>query len=194
MSALEKKEEAKYVRWVGKMDGRCPKIKILGPYGVTGEPDRMTLLPLGVLIFMEFKREGKEPTNLQASVHKHYRRLGQKVYVVFSAREAQEIAERKLRKAIQRMDSEELSETVHSLRTAEARRWILSCARSRKDIDHSASVSDIAAARNRRRALRSGEQKNRVRSVATGSKKVGARVQDENSAWFREARRSRRRR
>lgn len=194
MSALEKKEEAKFGKWVRKMDGRYPKIKILGPYGTTGEPDRMTLLPLSVLIFMEFKRLGKEPTPLQANVHKHYRRLGQKVYVVFSASEAQAIAEKKLRLAIQRMDPEALSEAVHRLRTAEARRWILSCARSRQDVDHSVHLQDSSTTRRRRRTVRVGITKNRVRRLAARNKEVEVRIQDTHSAWKRESERIRRRR
>lgn len=47
-----------------------------------GLPDRMLLLPRGIIIFVEFKSTGKKPTKIQAYVHEKLRNLGFLVFVV----------------------------------------------------------------------------------------------------------------
>ena len=49
---------------------------------VTGLPDRLVLLPGGVIFFAEIKSTGKKPKPRQALVHKKLRRLGFRVYVI----------------------------------------------------------------------------------------------------------------
>lgn len=52
-----------------------------------GVPDRIILLPNGVLFFVELKAPGEEPTKQQMYVHKLLRELGQGVIVVSSLEE-----------------------------------------------------------------------------------------------------------
>jgi hypothetical protein len=56
-------------------------IKLLATH-VTGLPDRLCLLPNGVLFFAEIKTTGKKPKPVQLSVHKKLRELGFKVVVI----------------------------------------------------------------------------------------------------------------
>lgn len=49
---------------------------------ITGLPDRLCLLPDGVLFFAEIKTTGKKPTKVQLVVHKKLRAIGFKVFVV----------------------------------------------------------------------------------------------------------------
>lgn len=51
---------------------------------VTGLPDRLVLLPGGVIFFAEIKSTGKKPTARQLLVHERIRRLGFTVYVIDS--------------------------------------------------------------------------------------------------------------
>jgi len=51
---------------------------------VTGLPDRLVLLPGGVIFFAEIKSTGKKPTAAQRLVHERIRRLGFTVYVIDS--------------------------------------------------------------------------------------------------------------
>jgi hypothetical protein len=49
---------------------------------VTGLPDRLVLLPGGVIFFAEIKSTGKKPTAIQLLVHKKLRGLGFTVHVI----------------------------------------------------------------------------------------------------------------
>lgn len=49
---------------------------------VTGLPDRLVLLPGGVMFFAEIKSTGKKPTAIQLLVHKKLRGLGFTVHVI----------------------------------------------------------------------------------------------------------------
>jgi len=51
---------------------------------VTGLPDRLVLLPGGIIFFAELKSTGKKPTAVQRLVHEKLRRLGFRVYVIDS--------------------------------------------------------------------------------------------------------------
>ncbi len=51
---------------------------------VTGLPDRLVLLPGGVVFFVEVKSTGKKPTPVQKLVHEKLRRLGFTVHVIDS--------------------------------------------------------------------------------------------------------------
>lgn len=65
-------------------------LKLLSTY-VTGLPDRMVLLPGGVIFFAEIKSTGKKPTPVQRLVHDKIRRLGFTVYVIDSLEQLNKI-------------------------------------------------------------------------------------------------------
>jgi hypothetical protein len=75
----EKTLERKLVEAVKAMGGICPKF--VSP-GFDGMPDRLVLLPMGRIAFVEVKRKGEKPRPLQLSRHGTLRRLGFKVYVL----------------------------------------------------------------------------------------------------------------
>lgn len=56
-------------------------IKLLSTF-ISGLPDRLVLLPGGVVFFMELKSTGKKATTLQKLIHARIRRLGFEVYVI----------------------------------------------------------------------------------------------------------------
>jgi len=61
-------------------------LKLLSTY-VTGLPDRLVLLPGGVVFFVEVKTTGKKPTTIQRVVHEKLRGLGFRVEVVDSLKQ-----------------------------------------------------------------------------------------------------------
>ena len=75
----EKQIEQDLVKAVKNMGGIAPKF--VSP-GFDGMPDRIVLLPHGVMAFVEVKAPGKKPRPLQVSRHGLLRRLGFKVYVL----------------------------------------------------------------------------------------------------------------
>jgi hypothetical protein len=75
----EKLLEQKLVTAVKNMDGIA--LKFVSP-GFDGMPDRVVLLPKGKIAFIEVKRKGEKPRQLQASRHGMLRRLGFLVYVL----------------------------------------------------------------------------------------------------------------
>lgn len=58
---------------------------------VTGLPDRLVLLPDGVIFFAEIKTTGKKPSPVQALVHKKLRALGFTVHVIDSLKQLNQI-------------------------------------------------------------------------------------------------------
>ena len=58
-------------------------VKLLSQF-IKGLPDRVFLLPGGVVVFVEFKSTGKRPTKIQNYIHLKLRVLGFPVYVVDS--------------------------------------------------------------------------------------------------------------
>lgn len=72
------RELSKYVDDSGGMT-----VKLLSQF-IKGLPDRMFLLPGGVVVFVEFKSTGKKPTKIQNYIHARIRALGFLVYVVDS--------------------------------------------------------------------------------------------------------------
>jgi len=77
----EKILERKLTDAVKKLGGISPKL--VSP-GFDGMPDRLVLLPIGRIGFVEVKAPGKEPRPLQVARHKLLTRLGFKVYVLDS--------------------------------------------------------------------------------------------------------------
>lgn len=76
---------SKYVEDCGGM-----AIKLLSQF-LKGLPDRMFLLPGGVVIFVEFKSTGKAPTKIQTYIHTKIKVLGFLVYVVDSVEKYEEV-------------------------------------------------------------------------------------------------------
>ena len=78
---LEKEIEKKLALAVKKAGGIAPKF--VSP-GYAGMPDRLVLLPDGVIAFAELKAPGQKPRPLQEARHRLLRRLGFRVYVIDS--------------------------------------------------------------------------------------------------------------
>ena len=77
----EKQIEQALVRAVKNSGGIA--LKFVSP-GFDGMPDRIVLLPHGVIAFVEVKAPGKKPRALQVSRHGMLRKLGFRVYVLDS--------------------------------------------------------------------------------------------------------------
>ena len=77
----EKLIEAKLGKAIKDMGGWS--IKLLSTF-VKGLPDRMCLLPTGIIFFVEVKSTGKKPTLAQKIIHKKLISLGFNVYVIDS--------------------------------------------------------------------------------------------------------------
>jgi len=90
MKESEKNIERRLSHLVRKRGGWS--IKLL-PTFITGLPDRMVLLPIGIMFFVELKSSGKEPTPAQYWVHKKLRGLGFRVFVIDSVVGVDEILE-----------------------------------------------------------------------------------------------------
>ena len=75
----EKQLENKLRLLVKKAGGIAPKF--VSP-GLSGMPDRLILLPDGIIAFVELKAPGKKPRPLQLARHRLLRSLGFRVYVI----------------------------------------------------------------------------------------------------------------
>jgi hypothetical protein len=84
----EKTLECKLVEAVKAMGGIAPK---LTSPGFDGMPDRLVLLPMGRIAFVEVKRHGEKPRPLQVARHGMLRRLGFRVYVLDDGAHIQQI-------------------------------------------------------------------------------------------------------
>ena len=77
---LEKDVEGYLTRQVERLGGRCEKFI---PDIDNGMPDRLVLLPGGTVVWVETKNgEGEEARRLQKMQHLKLRRLGQRVEVI----------------------------------------------------------------------------------------------------------------
>lgn len=76
---LEKTTERKLTVAVKKAGGIA--VKFVSP-SFDGMPDRLVLLPDGLIAFVELKAPGKRPRPLQEARHRLLRSLGFKVYVI----------------------------------------------------------------------------------------------------------------
>lgn len=81
---LERDVEHAYCKKVKAAGGLA--IKLVSP-SMAGLPDRLILMPGGVMWFVEFKRPGGRPRPLQIRVHETLRRLGFTVKIVDSLEE-----------------------------------------------------------------------------------------------------------
>jgi hypothetical protein len=77
-SRKESSIEASVVLWARK--NKILALKLQGQ-GVKGFPDRVFLLPGGMIFFVEFKKLGEKPTQLQEHTHALLRSLGFRVAV-----------------------------------------------------------------------------------------------------------------
>lgn len=76
---LEKFNENKLIRAVEGGDGEAIK---LFPHGKAGMPDRLILMPMGKVFFIEVKKDGAQPTELQKYWHKRLQELGFECWVM----------------------------------------------------------------------------------------------------------------
>ena len=83
-SALERRLVAE----VRKAGGLC--LKFTSP-STRGVPDRIVLMPGGVMAFVELKAPGRKPTRLQKIMHERIRALGFRVVVIDSAEGIREV-------------------------------------------------------------------------------------------------------
>jgi hypothetical protein len=80
MSSLRERDlERRFVKAVKDQGGMCPKL--ISP-GMDGMPDRMVLLPMARIGFVEVKRPGAKPRPLQERRHNQLRDLGFLVLVL----------------------------------------------------------------------------------------------------------------
>ena len=84
----EKYIENKLVKTVKEMEGIA--LKFVSP-GLDGMPDRLVLLPMGRIAFVEVKSPGKKPRPLQLARHEMLRKLGFKVFVLDDAADIEKI-------------------------------------------------------------------------------------------------------
>lgn len=75
----ERKIEKKLVDAVKTQGGVC--WKFVSP-GTAGVPDRIILMPMGRIAFVEVKAPGESPRKLQLARHRFLRRLGFKTFVL----------------------------------------------------------------------------------------------------------------
>ena len=78
----EKYIESKLVKAVKEMEGIA--LKFVSP-GLDGMPDRLVILPMGRIAFVEVKYPGKKPRPLQLARHEMLRKLGFKVFILDNA-------------------------------------------------------------------------------------------------------------
>lgn len=84
----EKVLEQKLVKAVKNAGGAAPKF--VSP-GLDGMPDRLVLLPVGMMGFVEVKAPGEKPRPLQLARHRMLRGLGFKVCILDDARQIDKI-------------------------------------------------------------------------------------------------------
>lgn len=88
--AREKIVESYLVRRVKQAGGKC--YKFVSP-GNNGVPDRIVLLPIGSVYFVETKAPGEKPRPSQLVVHRDMKRLGFSVRVLDSKNAIDEFME-----------------------------------------------------------------------------------------------------
>jgi hypothetical protein len=73
--------ESRLKKGVERLGGRCDKFVSPGRRNVT---DRIVLMPIERVYFVELKKEGEEPNGGQLREHARLRKMGFKVYVLDS--------------------------------------------------------------------------------------------------------------
>lgn len=93
----ERDVERLLCKLVAEVGGRCDKFI---PDANSGMPDRLIMLPGGVLVWAELKRpQGGRLSALQRYQHEQLRRLGQRVEVVWTKEQAGELVDELSRQA-----------------------------------------------------------------------------------------------
>lgn len=78
----EKDLERKLVQAINKLDGACIKLSAMHTSGI---PDRLCLLPGGIIFFAEIKTTGQKLRRIQELMHTGLKKLGFRVVVIDSA-------------------------------------------------------------------------------------------------------------
>ena len=86
----ESKIESFFVGLIEDLGGTAEKFKSPARRNV---PDRLVILPCGIVSFAEIKRTGKGATDAQARDHERRRRMGFRVDVINSLESAKAVAE-----------------------------------------------------------------------------------------------------
>ena len=73
--------EAYLCEWVKELGGEVRKVKWIGRRGA---PDRVVMLPGGLLYWVELKRPGQKAEPHQTREHERMRGMGQRVLVIDS--------------------------------------------------------------------------------------------------------------
>ncbi len=76
---MEKEIERELVKTVKAMGGICPKF--ISP-GFDGVPDRIVLMPNGIIAFVELKSPGKKMRSIQIKRKRQLESLGFSVYCI----------------------------------------------------------------------------------------------------------------
>jgi hypothetical protein len=76
---MEKKIEKYLVMGIERLGGLCVKFP---PLFFRGFPDRIVLLPKGLIVFVELKAPGEKPRLIQTKVHHKLKALGFRVEVI----------------------------------------------------------------------------------------------------------------
>ena len=86
---LEREVEHRLVSRVAAMHGACVKFI---PDNKVGMPDRIVMLPRGVLVWVETKKpKGGKVSAVQKHRHKQLRALGQRVYVCWTVEQVDKL-------------------------------------------------------------------------------------------------------
>lgn len=143
----EIRQEEKFRDWIMFIGGESIKLSMNGPYGTVGWNDRLSLLPIRLAIFVEFKRKGEEPKDIQRARHKKLRWMKHRTYVCNTFEEAKEITQTLLL-------AKAISTSRNKFWSGASGRRFLSRAGIRKDFDHSVHLQDSKATRHCRRDTR----------------------------------------
>jgi len=103
MTPVEAVVERKFVKIVEEQGGIALKMQVPG---LRGLPDRLVLMPGGVHLFIEFKRQNTFLRTQQKLVVQKLREMGHAVYVCRTVEEAWEAVEEECRK----VQTKEISE------------------------------------------------------------------------------------
>ena len=90
MRCSEKQIERQLTLMAKSRGGIAPKF--VSP-SFAGMPDRLILMPGGMMAFAELKAPGMKPRPLQVTRHEMLRRLGFKVYVVDTIEKVKEVVD-----------------------------------------------------------------------------------------------------
>lgn len=86
---MREKEIENYLKnKVKSMKGIAIKLNSMS---MSGLPDRMVLLPKGIILFVELKRPGGKARPLQLVTHRLLKNLGFEVYVIDSKKQVEEV-------------------------------------------------------------------------------------------------------